>query len=66
MEQLKFVLEKEMSYNTAHAYIEYLPDAFLVSKVNRYDMKCLRCILSPLKYYFLYYICMKRVGNHNK
>jgi predicted AAA+ superfamily ATPase len=45
-------LGKVISQNTVNAYIEYLVDSFLVSRANRYDVKGLKYISSPLKYYF--------------
>ena len=33
-------------------YIEYLEDAFLINKANRYDVKGRKYIGSPLKYYY--------------
>lgn len=41
-----------ISQNTVNSYIEYLADSFLIEKANRYDVKGLRYISSPLKYYF--------------
>ena len=41
-----------ISQNTVNSYIEYLVDSFLIVKANRYDVKGLRYISSPLKYYF--------------
>lgn len=38
--------------NTVSAYIDYLSDAFLISKANRYDIKGKKYIGSPYKYYF--------------
>ena len=48
----KSELGKVISQNTVNAYIEYLVDSFLVSRANRYDVKGLKYISSPLKYYF--------------
>ena len=48
----KSELELSISQNTVNSYIEYLVDSFLIEKVNRYDVKGLRYISSPLKYYF--------------
>ncbi len=41
-----------ISPNTIQTYIEYLEDAFLISKANRYDVKGKKYIDSPCKYYF--------------
>ncbi len=41
-----------VSDKTIGAYIEYLLDAFLISKAERYDIKGKRYIASPFKYYF--------------
>ena len=43
---------KYISQNTVTAYIDYLTDSFLISKASRYDVKGLKYISSPLKYYF--------------
>lgn len=45
-------LGKDISQNTVNSYIEYLTDSFLISRANRYDVKGLKYISSPLKYYF--------------
>lgn len=37
---------------TVKSYIDYLEDAFLISGVQRYDVKGRRYITTPLKYYF--------------
>ncbi len=37
---------------TLGTYIEYLTDAFFISKAERYDIKGKRYIASPFKYYF--------------
>ncbi len=42
----------ELSINTVIAYLGYLKDAFLIEKVNRYDVKGKRYIESTSKYYF--------------
>lgn len=39
--------------NTLATYIEYLVDAFLISKAKRYDIKGKKYIGSPFKYYFV-------------
>lgn len=38
--------------NTISAYIDYLIDAFIISKAKRYDIKGKKYIGSPFKYYF--------------
>ena len=38
--------------NTISAYIDYLIDAFIISKTQRYDIKGKKYIGSPFKYYF--------------
>ena len=42
----------KISDKTINKYIEYLEDAFLISKVQRYDIKGKKYINSPFKYYF--------------
>ena len=41
-----------ISKNTINSYIEYLIDAFVVEKAQRYDIKGRRYIDTPFKYYF--------------
>lgn len=41
-----------VSDKTVGAYIRYLLDAFLISRVQRYDVKGKKYIASPYKYYF--------------
>ena len=48
----KSELKTGISQNTVNSYIEYLAESFLIESVNRYDVKGLRYISSPLKYYF--------------
>ncbi|MCM1126346.1 MAG: ATP-binding protein [Lachnospiraceae bacterium] len=48
----KSVIQSDISLNTIRMYIEYLKDAFIVSEVNRYDVKGRKYIGTPLKYYF--------------
>lgn len=43
---------KELSVNTLISYLEYLEDAFLIEKVDRFDVKGKRYIESLNKYYF--------------
>ncbi|MBR3219112.1 MAG: ATP-binding protein [Thermoguttaceae bacterium] len=48
----KSVKNKTISNMTLKKYIDYLTDAFLVSKAVRYDIKGRKYIGSPAKYYF--------------
>lgn len=48
----KSVLHSDISSNTIRQYIEYLEDAFLVHKANRYNVKGRKYIGTPVKYYF--------------
>jgi predicted AAA+ superfamily ATPase len=48
----KTVKKKTISDKTLKKYIDYLMDAFLVSKAVRYDIKGRRYIGSPAKFYF--------------
>ncbi len=48
----KSVKGKTISNITLKKYIDYLTDAFLVSKAVRYDIKGRKYIGSPAKYYF--------------
>lgn len=48
----KSVKNKKISSKTLAKYIDYLIDAFLVSKAIRYDVKGRKYISSPAKYYF--------------
>lgn len=41
-----------MSFNTVNSYLNYLLDAFLIEKVERYDIKGKNYISTPSKYYF--------------
>lgn len=41
-----------ISEHTIADYLEYLQDAFLIQKVNRYDIKGRKYIGTPAKYYF--------------
>lgn len=41
-----------ISINTIRQYIEYLEDAFIISKAQRYNVKGRKYIGTPLKYYF--------------
>lgn len=49
---VKSVKNKSISDKTLKAYIDYLEDAFLISKAKRFDIKGKRDIGSPAKYYF--------------
>lgn len=44
--------DKDISLNTITSYIEYLENAFLIKKVERYDVKGRKYITTPVKYYF--------------
>lgn len=46
------VIQSEISLNTIRQYMEYLEDAFLINKANRYNVKGRKYIGTPLKYYF--------------
>ena len=48
----KSVIRSKISTNTIRQYIEYLENAFIISKANRYDVKGRKYIGTPLKYYF--------------
>lgn len=50
-----FLSEKKTvcTNKTVSKYIDYLEDAFLISKANRYDIKGRRYINANLKYYFV-------------
>lgn len=43
---------EDVSINTITSYINYLLDAFLIEKAERYDVKGKRYISTPSKYYF--------------
>lgn len=43
---------KDVSINTITSYINYLLDAFLIEKAERYDVKGKKYISTPSKYYF--------------
>lgn len=49
-----FVSERQMTYSnkTISNHIDYLTEAFLISKANRYDVKGRKYIGANLKYYF--------------
>ena len=46
------VLRSKISGNTIRQYIEYLEDAFIIHKANRYNVKGRKYIGTPVKYYF--------------
>lgn len=48
----KSVLKSKISGNTIRQYIEYLEDAFIIHKANRYNVKGRKYIGTPMKYYF--------------
>lgn len=43
---------KKISVNTIKSYLDYLCDAFIVSRATRYDIKGKKYIDTPQKYYF--------------
>ncbi len=43
---------KKLSVNTIKSYLDYLCDAFVVSRATRYDIKGKKYIDTPQKYYF--------------
>lgn len=48
----KSVIKSNISLNTIRQYMDYLEDAFIISKANRYNVKGRKYIGTPLKYYF--------------
>lgn len=48
----KRAIQSTISLNTIRQYIEYLEDAFIINKANRYNVKGRKYIGTPLKYYF--------------
>lgn len=48
----KSVIQSDISANTIRQYIEYLEDAFVINKANRYNVKGRKYIGTPVKYYF--------------
>jgi len=46
------VKKEVMHASTISNYLDYLTDAFIISKANRYDVKGRKYIETPLKYYF--------------
>lgn len=47
-----FISNKDISVNTITSYLNYLIDAFLIEKAERYDVKGKKYISTPSKYYF--------------
>ena len=45
-------IQSKISLNTIRQYIEYLEEAFIINKANRYNVKGRKYIGTPLKYYF--------------
>lgn len=48
----KSSIQSTISINTIRQYIEYLEDAFVISKAHRYNVKGRKYIGTPLKYYY--------------
>ena len=48
----KSEIQSTICLNTIRQYIEYLEDAFIINKANRYNVKGRKYIGTPLKYYF--------------
>ncbi len=48
----KSVIGSNISANTIRQYMEYLEDAYVINKANRYNVKGRKYIGTPLKYYF--------------
>ncbi len=46
------VLHSKVSINTVIKFFDYLKDSFIITEVNRYDVKGRKYIGSPNKYYF--------------
>lgn len=46
------VIQSSISINTLRQYIEYLEDAFIINRADRYNVKGRKYIGSPVKYYF--------------
>ncbi len=49
----KSVANSSISEPTLNQYLEYLSEAFLINKVQRYDIKGKKYLNSPCKYYFV-------------
>lgn len=52
VKSFKSIKNKTISDKTIKKYVDYLIDAFLISKAVRYDIKGRKYIGSPIKYYF--------------
>ena len=52
LDTFKSSIKSDISLNTIRDYIDYLKNAFIISEVNRYDVKGRKYIGTPLKYYF--------------
>ena len=48
----KTSIQSSISINTIRQYIEYLEDAFIISKAQRYNVKGRKYIGTPMKFYF--------------
>ena len=48
----KSVIRSDISANTIRQYLEYLEDAFIISRADRYNVKGRKYIGTPVKYYF--------------
>lgn len=48
----KSKVNESVAWNTIDSYLNYMEDAFLVERVERYDVKGRKYIGSPAKYYF--------------
>ena len=48
----KSSIQSSISINTIRQYIEYLEDAFIISKAQRYNVKGRKYIGTPMKFYF--------------
>ena len=48
----KSAIQSTISLNTIRQYMEYLEDAFIINRANRYNVKGRKYIGTPLKYYF--------------
>lgn len=51
-ETFKSVIQSNISSNTLRQYIEYLEDAFVINRADRYNVKGRKYIGTPVKYYF--------------
>ena len=52
LQTFESVLHSKISINTLIHFFDYLKDAFIISEVNRYDVRGRKYIGSPNKYYF--------------